>query len=367
MRAKTRSGWVLLAMLWMTSQASAYQTTTVVDGLEFPWSLAFLPDGRMLVTERPGRLRIIANDGLVDAPVSGLPPIFSSGQAGLFDVLIDPDFAHNQLIYLSFAHGDKANNQLRVVRAELHAGALQNLAVLFTVMPAKRGNAHFGGRMAWLADGSLVIGTGEGFDYREQAQRLDNHLGKIIRIRSDGKVPKDNPFLSNANARPEIYSLGHRNVQGMVFDTQTQTLYAHEHGPRGGDEINIIRAGKNYGWPLISYGVDYTGALITPFTERAGLEQPILHWTPSIAPAGMAMVRGSLFPQWQGSLLVAALAGKRVQRVPIAGGKTGAQETLFSELQQRIRDVRVGPEGAVYLLTDSADGAVLRITPDARD
>ena len=367
MRAKTRSGWVLLAMLWMTSQVSAYQTTSVVDGLEFPWSLAFLPDGRMLVTERPGRLRIIANDELVDAPVSGLPPIFSSGQAGLFDVLIDPDFAHNQRIYLSFAHGDKANNQLRVVRAELHAGALQNLAVLFTVMPAKRGNAHFGGRMAWLADGSLVIGTGEGFDYREQAQRLDNHLGKIIRIRSDGKVPEDNPFLSDATACPEIYSLGHRNVQGMVFDADTQTLFAHEHGPRGGDEINIIHGGQNYGWPLISYGVDYTGALITPFTERAGLEQPILYWTPSIAPAGMAMYRGKLFPQWQGSLLVSALAGKRVQRVPIAGGKAGAEETLFAELQQRIRDVRVGPDGAVYLLTDSADGAVLRITPDTRD
>ena len=358
-----RSAALLLVFCCARVQALEYRVETVAKGLEFPWSLAFLPDGRMLVTERAGRLRVIEDGKLLAEPVAGLPPIFVSGQAGLFEVLADPEFASNHTIYLSFAHGDERKNHTRVIRAQLDGNALKEVVPIFTVTPGKRGDAHYGGRMAWLPDGTLVIGTGDGFNYREQAQKLNNHLGKIVRINRDGSVPANNPFVDNGKALPEIYSLGHRNVQGMVFDAATGTLFAHEHGARGGDEINVILPGRNYGWPLITFGVDYSGAIISPFTEKPGLEQPLLQWTPSIAPAGMTMYRGALFPQWQGSLLISALAGQVVQRVPMVDAKAGAQETLFAELRTRLRDVRTGPDGAVYLLTDKAFGRVLRVLP----
>jgi glucose/arabinose dehydrogenase len=345
------------------AQALEYRVDTIAKGLEFPWSLAFLPDGRMLVTERVGRLRVIDKGVLLPDAITGLPEIFVSGQAGLFDVVLDPDFATNQMLYLSFAHGSKNKNHTRVIRARLVGDALQEVTPIFTVKPAKRGDVHYGARMAFLPDGTLVIGTGDGFNYREQAQKLGNHLGKIVRIHTDGTVPADNPFVGNAKALPEIYSLGHRNVQGMVFNAVTGKLFAHEHGPRGGDEINIIEAGRNYGWPLITYGVDYSGAIISPYTEKPGLEQPLVHWTPSIAPAGMTMYRGNLFPQWQGSLFVSALAGEIVQRVPFVDGRAGPQESLFGELHTRFRDVRTGPDGALYLLTDKSFGRVLRVVP----
>jgi aldose sugar dehydrogenase len=344
-------------------QAQEYRVDTLVKGLEFPWSLAFLPDGRMLVTERAGRLRVIEKGVLVPEPVAGLPPVFVSGQAGLFEVLLDPQFASNKTLFLSFAHGSERRNHVRIVRARLEGNTLHDVVPIFTAMPAKRGDVHYGGRMAWLPDGTLVMGTGDGFNYREQAQKLDNHLGKIVRINRDGSVPADNPFVGNARALPEIYSLGHRNIQGMVFDADTGSLFAHEHGPRGGDEVNIIKGGRNYGWPLITYGVDYSGAIISPFTEKPGLEQPLLHWTPSIAPAGMTMYRGALFPEWRGSLLVSALAGEVVQRVAVVDGRAGEQEALFGELRTRFRDVRTGPDGAIYLLTDKSFGRVLRVVP----
>jgi aldose sugar dehydrogenase len=344
-------------------QAQEYRVDTLAKGLEFPWSLAFLPDGRMLVTERAGRLRVIDKGVLVPEPIAGLPPVFVSGQAGLFDVLVDPQFTSNRTLFLSFAYGSERKNHVRIVRARLEGNTLHDVVPIFTAMPAKRGDVHYGARMAWLADGSLVIGTGDGFNYREQAQKLNNHLGKIVRINRDGSVPADNPFVGNAKALPEIYSLGHRNVQGLVFDADTGSLFAHEHGPRGGDEVNVIQGGRNYGWPLITYGVDYSGAIISPFTEKPGLEQPLLYWTPSIAPAGMTMYRGALFPEWQGSLFVAALAGQIVQRVPIVEGRAGKQEALFGELRTRFRDVRSGPDGALYLLTDKSFGRVLRVVP----
>ncbi len=354
---------LLLALFGTCAQALEYRVETLAKGLEFPWSLAFLPDGRMLVTERAGRLRVIEDGKLAAEPVTGLPPVFVSGQAGLFEVLADPEFISNQTIYLSFAHGSERKNHTRVIRARLVGSALHDVVPIFTAVPSKRGDVHYGARMAWLPDATLVIGTGDGFNYREQAQKLNNHLGKIVRINRDGSVPADNPFIGQAKALPEIYSLGHRNVQGMVFDAETGTLFAHEHGPRGGDEINVIRPGRNYGWPLITFGVDYSGAIISPFTEKPGMEQPLLQWTPSIAPAGMTMYRAALFPQWRGSLLVSTLAGQVVQRVPVVNGKAGAQEPLFAELRTRFRDVRTGPDGAVYLLTDKAFGRVLRVLP----
>ncbi len=358
------TAWLLVCGFGSALAAPSYRIETVASGLDHPWSLAFLPDGSMLVTERVGRLRLIEHGSLRDAPIVGVPTVFASGQAGLFDVVPDPEFAANRTLFLSFAHGEDQANGLRVVRARFDGHALHDVVPIFGAQPLKRGDAHYGARMTWLPDATLVIGVGDGFIYREQAQRLDNHLGKLVRIAADGSAPADNPFVGRAGVLPEIYSLGHRNPQALVFDRDGGTLYEHEHGPRGGDELNRIEPGRNYGWPLITHGVDYTGARVTPWTERAGLEQPLLHWTPSIAPAGMSLYRGASFPAWRGSLFVAALAEKSVRRVPMRNGLPGEQEILFAELDVRLRDVREGPDGALYLLTDSAEGRVLRVSPD---
>ncbi len=341
---------------------SDYQIEIVADQLEHPWSVAFLPDERMLVTERPGRLRLVDETGLVAEPISGLPEMLVSGQAGLFDVLPATDFASSHIIYLSYAHGDMDVNSLRVARARFDGQQLVDLTPIFTAIPTKSGDAHFGGRMAWLDDGTLVFGTGDGFYFREDGQKLDTHHAKIVRINQDGSVPADNPFVGQSGVRPEIYSYGHRHVQALVPDGDT--LYAHEHGPRGGDELNKIIPGANYGWPVISYGRDYSRAAITPFTEHQGMVQPIYYWTPSIAPAGMTLYRNNRFPQWQGSLFVAALAEESVRRVELdAAGDPGMQEILFAEVGKRIRDVRSGPDGALYLLTDHPEGQLLRVVP----
>lgn len=341
-----------------------YDVQVVAAGLEHPWSLAFLPDGGALITERSGRLRRLSAEAeLVPEEIRGVPEVFSSGQAGLFEVLISPEFSDDGRVFLSYACGTAAANHLCVARGQLINDRLEDVTEIFRAMPAKRGNAHYGGRMAWLPDGSLIVTLGDGFDYREQAQVLANHLGSIVRLTPDGSPPADNPFVGTSEARPEIYSYGHRNVQGIVYDAVEDSLLVHEHGPRGGDEINRVRPGRNYGWPIISYGLDYTGARVTPFTERDGLEQPLFQWTPSIAPSGMVRYRGRLFPQWQGNLLIGALADRSVHRVELAGGQARDVETLFKELDARIRDVVTGPEGALYLLTDSPDGRLLRVTP----
>lgn len=353
----------MLLLLAATSRAADYRVEVIATGLAHPWSLAFLPDGSALLTERAGRLRVIEQGALRTAPVEGVPAVFVSGQAGLFEVSVDPQFDHTRWIYLSYADGNDGANRLRVVRAEFDGQRLQHLTPLFSAVPDKRGDAHYGARIAWLPDATLVIGVGDGFIHREHAQRLDSDLGKLVRIARDGSIPPDNPFLGRDGARPGIYSLGHRNPQAMVFDDARGELYEHEHGPRGGDEINRVEPGANYGWPLATFGVDYTGARISPWTQRDGMQAPLLHWTPSIAPAGMALYRGALFPAWQGSLFVTALAEKSVRRVPMRDGVPGTQEILFRELGERLRDVREGPDGALYLLTDSADGRVLRIVP----
>lgn len=349
----------------VADESPGYKIETLAKGLEHPWSLAFLPDGRMLVTERPGRLRMLTAQGeLLPDALSGVPEVFASAQAGLFDVLPVRDFEQSRAIYLSYACGTPEANHACLARAELDNGALKNVTEIFRVQPAKEGNAHYGGRLALLPDNTVVLTLGDGFDYREQAQRPENHLGSIVRLNPDGSVPADNPFAGSDRYQGEIYSYGHRNVQGLAYDSEQDRLIAHEHGPRGGDEINIIRPGANYGWPIATHGLDYTGAQVTPFKEREGMESPLLHWTPSIAPSGMTVYDGQLFPQWQGDLLVGGLVTKQVHRVSLEGGQAKEVGVLFDEIGERIRDVRTGPDGAIYLLTDSADGRVLRITPD---
>ena len=353
----------------MSARAADYRVETVARGLDHPWSLAFLPDGRMRVTERAGRLRLIepGPDGraqLRPEAVGGVPAVLAQGQAGLFDVVVDPAFAVNGRVMLSFAHGRPEANHLRVVRARFDGRQLREVQPVFTSQPAKAETQHFGGRMAWLADGTLLLGMGDGNVERTDAQRLHTHLGKMLRIKSDGSVPTDNPFLTRPDARPEIYTLGHRNPQGVVVVDGVP--YAHEHGSRGGDELNRIEPGANYGWPLTTGGIDYTYARITPYRTLAGIQPPLVEWTPSIAPAGMAWYDGALFPAWRGSLFVSALKERSVRRVPLAKGAPGPQEVLFQEIGERIRDVRAGPEGAIYLLTDSANGRVLRVVPSRR-
>lgn len=348
------------------AQTVGYRIETVATGLVHPWSLAFLPGGGLLVTERPGRLRVIVPgaDGrltLRTAPVAGVPPVLAVGQAGLFDVLLDPDFATNRRLLLSFAHGTREANHLRVVSARFDGQQLQGLRPVFTSKPAKSDTQHFGGRMAWLPDRSLLFGMGDGNQERTDAQRLHTHLGKFLRIRPDGSVPADNPFVRHDGALPEIYSTGHRNPQGVLVVNGVP--YAHEHGSRGGDELNRLAPGANFGWPITTGGVDYTYARITPYRSLPGVTPPLAEWTPSIAPAGLAWYDGALFPAWRGSLLVAALAEKSVRRIPMPNGTPGPQEVLFKELGERLRDVRVGPDGAVYLLTDSPQGRVLRVVP----
>jgi glucose/arabinose dehydrogenase len=350
----------------LPAQAADYRVETVASGLNHPWSLAFLPGGRMLVTERPGRLRVIepGPDGrpqLRPEPVAGVPPVMAKGQAGLFDVVADPAFGTNGRVLLSFAHGTPQANHLRVVSARFDGKQLLDVKPIFTSQPAKTDTQHFGGRMAWLADSSVLLGMGDGNLDRTDAQRLHTHLGKLLRIRPDGGVPDDNPHVARPGARPEIYSHGHRNPQGLVVVNGVP--YAHEHGSRGGDELNRIEPGANYGWPLTTGGIDYTYARITPFRSLPGVQPPLLEWTPSIAPAGLTWYDGALFPAWRGSLLVAALKERSVRRVPLVGGAPGPQDILFQELGERIRDVRAGPEGAIYLLTDSPTGRVLRVVP----
>lgn len=349
---------------------TTYTIDVVAQELEHPWTVAFLPEGLILITERAGRLRVVDRNGLREEPVTGLPPVFVSGQGGLFDVLPAADYERTGHLYVSFAHGDKHANHTRVIRARFDGRQLHDVTPIFTSQPAKSGDAHFGGRMAWMSDGTLVLGLGDGFYFRESAQRLDTHLAKIVRINADGSVPADNPFIGRPQALPEIYSYGHRHVQAVVVDHDKGELYAHEHGPRGGDELNIIRPGRNYGWPLITYGRDYSRAAITPFEEWPGMEQPLTYWVPSIAPAGMTLYEGELFPEWKGSLFVAALAEKSVRRVPLRGGSAAgpdAQEILFKEIDQRMRDVRTAPDGSLFLVTDEPKGQVLRVTPAARN
>lgn len=343
------------------SPSVATRVEVVASGLNHPWSLAFLPDGSVLVTERNGGLWRIRNGRMTR--IDGVPPVLNAGQGGLFDVLPDPDFERTGVIYLSYAHGTRRANGTRVARAALAGDRIVGLDVLYTATPLKRGAVHFGGRMLFLPDKTLLLTTGDGFDLREKAQDLGSPLGKILRLDRHGRVPMDNPMARRTDALGAIWSYGHRNPQGLAWDPVRRVVYAHEHGPRGGDEVNLIVATGNYGWPIATHGLDYSGATISPFTEYKGMAGPLLHWTPSIAPSGLAVYRGAMFPEWDGDLLVGALVTREVRRVRLSPeGNVLGQESLFRHLGERIRDVRVAPDGAVWLTTDSPEGKVLRVS-----
>ena len=359
----------MLMTIALASHANArteYRIETLTEGLQYPWALAFLPDGRMLVTERVGRLRMIEADGeLRDDPIEGVPMGYQDTQAGLMHVALDPEFGSSPWLYLTLAYGKDSANNTRLIRGRLVDDRLEDVETLFDAHPAKAGGSHYGGRIAFLPDKTLVLTLGDGFDYREQAQNLDNHLGTLVRLTREGKAPADNPFHGRTGMADEIYSYGHRNVQGIAYDSKNDRLLINEHGPKGGDEINLIEAGRNYGWPLATFGLDYTGAQVSPFQSQPETVAPLLHWTPSIAPSALAIYDGQLFPDWQGDLFNAALAAKEVRRVRLIDGETAEQETLFAELDERIRDVQVGPDGALYLLTDGPQGRLLKVTPAA--
>jgi aldose sugar dehydrogenase len=336
---------------------------TIAEGLEHPWSLAFLPDGGMLVTERPGRMRLVAKEGTVSEPISGVPDVVAEKQGGLLDVALDPDFAANQIIYLSFSEARPGDgNGTSVARAKLSADrkSLTDVSVIFQQMPAIESTAHFGGRLAFAPDKSLFLTLGDRYIMRDSAQDTGTHLGKVVHITTDGKPGPGNPFI-NGGGLPEIWSYGHRNVQGAAIEPSTGLLWTVEHGAQGGDEINRPEAGKNYGWPVITYGKDYDNSKIGEGTAKDGMEQPLHYWDPSIAPSGLAFYQGEMFPEWKGDLLVGALKGQKLVRLDVEGGRIVGEEAMLTDLGERIRDVRIGPDGAVYLLTDNPQGRVLRV------
>ncbi|MBP6900940.1 MAG: PQQ-dependent sugar dehydrogenase [Burkholderiaceae bacterium] len=356
----------------------ALKVVTVAHGLVHPWALAFLPDGRMLVTERPGRMRIVGTDGKPGAPLPGLPPVVAEGQGGLLDVVLDPKFASNRLVYWSYSEaaqpGDaRDSNGTAVARARLDGAPgserLSDVQVIFRQAPKVASRLHFGSRLAFGNDGRLFITLGDRFSRKDDAQTLDNTLGKVVRIESDGRVPADNPLLARpaaaAGQKTEIWSWGHRNVQGAAVHPASGELWTHEHGPQGGDELNLTLPGRNHGWPVITHGRNYgTGTKIGDGTERADVVAPAWLWAPvSIAPSGLAFVTSERYPGWKGSLVLGALRGQALVRLVLDGPRVLREERLLGTLNERIRDVRQGPDGWIYLLTDNPDGRILRVTP----
>ncbi len=338
---------------------------TVAKGLNHPWGMQFLPDGRILVTERPGRLRVVTASGIVSPPVAGVPTVYATGQGGLLDVALDPAFASNGRIFFSFAEPrgvGTAGTSVGSAKLTLSdsGGALSDVKVIFRQEPASAGGLHFGSRIAIARDGNLFVTMGERFQ-RDRSQDLTTHYGKVIRITPDGAVPSDNPKWP-AEAKPQTWSYGHRNVQAGAIDPASGKLWTVEHGARGGDELNQPQAGKNYGWPIITYGIDYSGMKIGAGTAREGLEQPVYYWDPSIAPSGMAFYAHERFPQWKGSLFVGALAQQHLARLVMKGDEVVGEEKLLGDLGERIRDVRQGTDGAIYVLTDHPEGRLLRVT-----
>lgn len=346
------------------SEAEEFRIVTVVEGLDNPWGIAFLPEGGFLVTERPGRLRVYRDGTLEPTPIAGVPEVLARGQGGLLDVALHPDFAENRFVYLSYSKPTGGRTATTAVaRGRFDGSRLTDVEDIFVADASSDAGVHFGSRLVFGRGGTLFISVGDRGQMNE-AQNLANHQGNILRLNDDGSVPADNPFVDRADARSEIWTYGNRNPQGMALHPGTGELWATEHGARGGDELNLIRAGRNYGWPEITHGVNYNGTPITPDTARAGMEQPVLHWTPSIAVSGMDFYTGDAFPSWRGNVFVGALAQQHVRRLTLERGRVTGQESLLTGFQQRIRQVRTGPDGYLYLLTDhTGSGQVVRLEP----
>lgn len=360
----TISRLALAASFAVSATTSLANTDIVVNelasGLNHPWGMVFLPDQSLLLTERSGAIRHF-DKGKLSAPLAGVPEVVASYQGGMLDITIDPDFATNNTLYFCFSRAGEGGSSSAVAKATLGDGAIDNVEIIFEAAPKVDNGFHFGCRLAFDANKHLFVSLGDRGSFKEEAQNTDNHFGALLRIQPDGTVPKDNPFV-NGKA-PEIYSYGHRNIQGLTVHPTTGRVWAMEHGPKGGDEVNLIDKGLNYGWPVISYGINYDDTIITDLTAKEGMEQPVLYWDPSIAPSGMVFYTGNAFPEWQGDLLVGALKFTHLRRIRMQGDVPGEQVEYLRDRNERIRDVEVGPDGLIYLLTDAEDGKLLQLAP----
>ena len=342
---------LLIPLSLSTAKASNYYVEVLATGLDQPWSIAEIPNEQLLITEKTGQLIRIGTDRSI-TKIIGVPEVFYAGQGGLLEVLPHPEFDQNQNIFLSYASGNNSKNQTSVARGVLRNDTLTNVEVILKVKPTKKGSLHYGGRLAFLPDHTLLVTVGDGFSYREQAQDIRSELGKLLRIHTDGSSPSNNPF---PRIGPRVFSYGHRNPQGLFFDSSTKTIFMHEHGPKGGDELNMIEAGLNYGWPAITYGVDYSGAIISPYKEADGMEQPLKYWVPSIGPSGLAIYHGDDFPEWEGDFLLGSLINREVRRLKVEQGAIKEEMQIFPEVSGRARDIRVLKNGSVVVITDEGD------------
>ena len=360
---KLINGLLLFICTFTFADETPYIVEAVAENLDHPWSIAFLPDNTYLISLPSGSLHRLSEDGVLGPGISGLPNTYSQGQGGFFDVVLDPNFTNNQRIYLSRAAGTAKSNTTEVISGRLLNNTLLAVKTVFSIHPTKDTALHYGGRLAFLNDGTLLLTSGEAYKYRTAAQNPFSQLGKVVRFNSDGSVPSDNPHADGKKADPYIFTLGHRNPQGLFIDPSNETIYLHEHGAKGGDEVNILKAGENYGWPATTHGVNYSGTIISRFESLPDKEDPIHVWVPSIAPSGLTLYRGIQFPNWDNSLFIGALASREVRRLQLENGKIISEEALFTEIKERIRDIRTGPDGYLYILTDSPQGKVLRIRP----
>ena len=355
---------LFLILFFSINIFSEYKFETILSNLDDAWSFEFLSEDKIIYTEMPGKLKIASlSDGSV-VTLRNVPKVQYASQGGLSEVVLDPDFESNKKIYLSYsAKNSDGKSTLYLMSAELNEDSLENNKIIFEAKAPRRIPVHLGAKIAFLEDGTILLASGDGFDHREKAQTLDNHFGKIIRINKDGTIPTNNPFVNVEGALPDIYSYGHRNMQGLIV-TKSGQIFEHEHGPRGGDEMNLIEPSLNYGWPAITYGIDYSGAVISPFTEKEGMEQPLFHWTPSIAPSDMIFYEGNRYPKLTNSFLVTALVSKDVKKITFSESGKEVQESLFSELNSRLRNIQASPDGLIYLMTDGPRGKLIKVVPE---